>query len=126
MKKGGYFEGLAYHEWTIEKREFRLLRDLVFIDTSGARWCVPKGAVIGRTKFPRCFRRWLADPFCAKMRRATAVHFYFSECRIASSAAVNRMFRQAMKADGVPWRQRVAVYWWLRSFGAQWEGGTCP
>lgn len=120
MKKTGTFEGLAYHEWVVEGRRFRLLRDLVYTDSSGRRWFVPKGQVINRKKIPRCIRRWVADPFCAKMRRATAVMSYHATIRRFTSADVYRMFGEAMRTDGVPWRQRVLTIWGLRVFGGRW------
>lgn len=120
MTPSGYFEGLVYHDWITEGRRFRLLKDLTFTDSSGKAWKVPRGFIVTRDNVPPFIQRWIADPFCARMRRATAVHAFFCHARSVPSAQVHRMFAEAMKADGVPWRQRFFVYWGLILFGDTW------
>lgn len=125
MRRSGSFSGLVYHEWLDDKNKIKTLATLTYFDRKGRAWTVPKGTVVDRrSEIPRCLRRWVADPFCAKMRRSTVVHSHFSKTRVFPSAAVHRMYFEAMKTDGVPRRQRIAVYWWLILFGPKWGRGT--
>jgi hypothetical protein len=120
MNPVGRFEGLVYHEWINGGDEFRLLKDLSFIDHAGEIWKAPKGWTVNRNAIPTFVRFWVADPFCAKCRRATAVFSYHCKVRKKPSAQVYRMYDEAMRADGVPWRQRYFTICGLKLFGPKW------
>lgn len=120
MIKPGHFEGIAYHDWIERGRRFRLVESMTFVDQRGFRWHVPRWFEVDRSHVPGFLQRWVADPFCRKMRRATAVHCFYSWHRSFHSSRVHRMYAEAMVTDGVPMRQWVPVYWGLVLFGEQW------
>lgn len=94
-----------------------MLKDLTYIDRSGKEWTAPRGFIVHKNFFPGILQRWVADPFCFKMRRATAVHCFFRMSHPEIGDDVDRMFIEAMQTDGVPYRQRLAIRFGLSIFG---------
>lgn len=123
MIRAGAFDGVDYFDWSAGHESFRVLLPLAFIDHRGMRWEVPAGFMVDRSRIPAFLHRWVGDPFCRRMRRATALHCFYSWQRGVGSGRVHRMFAEAALTDGVPRRQWVLTYWGLILFGDHWGVG---
>lgn len=111
------FSNRVETEWLSDGRSMRLLSDLTFRDSRCRDWTAPAGSVVDGASIPRFFWRAIGSPFVGRYRRASVLHDVYCQSKQLPSPMVHRMFRDAMRTDGVG-RARAWLMWFaVRCFG---------
>lgn len=112
--------------WSRHSRDGRLLEPVIFVDSVGAEWQVPTGAVFNGMSVPRFFWR-LTPPYAAKSREASVVHDWLCTapypCSSRTAAAV---FYDAMRANGIGWWTAWTRWAAVRAFGPRFRESINP
>jgi hypothetical protein len=104
------FSNRVETEWLSDGRSMRLLSDLTFRDPRCRDWTAPEGSMVDGASIPRFFWRAIGSPFVGRYRRASVLHDVYCQTQSCPSTLVHRMFREAMRADGVG-RVRAWLMW---------------
>lgn len=119
----GRFDGPVVVEWLShpgDDRDMRVLQPFAFIDESGKRWSVPKGAIVNGASIPPIFWSTIGPPFVGDYRRASVVHDHHCVVRTEPAKAVHRMFHAACLAGGVASARAGIMYAAVKTFGPNW------
>lgn len=112
------FSNTVKTEWIEgDGHKMRLIESVTFTDDAGERWFAYAGDVIDGASVPRFFWRFIGSPFVGHYRRASVIHDVYCERKNRPRDAVNRMFFEAMIADGVP-KLRAEIMYKAVSIGA--------
>ena len=106
-------------EWT-GSRTMTLVNDVSFIDSEFVEWRAEAGTVIDGASIPRVLWTAVGSPFVGKYRRASVIHDAYYKTQDVPRADVDRMFYEAMLADGVGSIRARVMYRAVRMFGARW------
>jgi hypothetical protein len=101
-------------------RDFEVVRQFRYLDPQGTMWIVPKGERTDGASIPKPLWSFFGGPWDGKYRRAAVIHDYFFETKRYESAAVHRVFYEAMLTDGVDPLKAKLMYWAVLRFNDQW------
>ncbi len=93
-----------------------LVEDVVFRDSAGAIWTAPAGAVFSSARVGG-LGALMGPPFDGLPTRAAALHDHYRTTRERDWRAVNRMFYEALVADGVSETLALVAYNSVMTFG---------
>jgi hypothetical protein len=120
-----HFEGEVETRWLIHggaDREMELLREFVFVDSTGYRWVAHPGEKVDGASIPQqVWTSVVGTPFIGDCRRATVVHDVACDRHEKTSREAHRMFYEAMLADGTVKERALMFYAAVRLFGPQWD-----
>jgi len=113
-----WLRGIVQTEWLPDGRSVRLLSLLQYIDDQEQAWQAPEGLVSDGASIPRVFWWLIGSPFTGKYRRGAVVHdAYHKDHKGRSRKAVDKVFYQIMREDGVRWWKAQSIYWAVRVGG---------
>jgi len=112
------FSNTVKTEWLDgNKREMRLLEEVFFDDGKGGIWTAESGDIIDGASIPKFLWHIVGSPFVGKYRRASVLHDVYCKNKKVNSAAVHRMFCDAMCCDDVTETKAKLMYNAVRWFG---------
>ena len=118
----GRFQGRVLAEWDKSSgRKMILVEPFSYIDNTGRRWPVPKGAVVDGASIPRPFWSVVGGPFEGRYRGASVIHDFYCVARNRKHQDVHRVFHEAMLTDGVSEKRAWLMYQAVDNFGPRWE-----
>lgn len=131
-EKFGHFEGVLSltevgdgdldcksSHWVGESA-FRLAAPYAYVDASGRRWAVPKGACVNGASIPRPAQGVIGGPWAGKYKNASVVHDHYCVSAKEPWQAVHLMFYEAMRAKGVGKKTAALMYYIVYAFGPRW------
>jgi hypothetical protein len=119
------FVGRVVAEWVSDDaRVMKLAEDFGFIDPQGKTWHAPAGLVTDGASIPQLLWSIAGSPFSGAYRRAAVLHDAAYRVRTDERKDCDRMFYDAMVADGVDEDTAVRFYTAVRLFGPKWEPGV--
>ncbi len=127
MGEFGHFDGDVVTRWltssTNEDRDMELVQPFAYVDPSGKRWEAAVGRIINGATIPPWLWSAVGSPYVGDYRRASVVHDVACDDRTEPSAAVHRMFYDAMRCDGVKLIEGMILYHAVKTWGPHWEVG---
>lgn len=104
-----------------EKRNRRVLEEIVFTDLNGTKWIAPKDSIVNGASIPRVFWPLIGSPFVGLYVRASVLHDVYCQTKSKPHKSVHKMFRDAMLADGMSSLKAKAMFKAVWSFGPRWK-----
>ncbi|TPK60606.1 DUF1353 domain-containing protein [Mesorhizobium sp. B2-4-19] len=95
--------------------------DLIFTDSSGVKWPLPRGTVIDGTAIPRSLWSTVGSPINGKIAPATALYQYQVSKRTSPVKNVNKMYYEALIASQVPEQQATTLLAAVDLLGPRWN-----
>lgn len=115
------FSNTVKTEWIEgEKRNQRLLEDVIFTDSKGVEWIAEAGSIINGASIPRFLWVW-GSPFVGHYRRSTVLHDVYCQTKSRPHKAVHKMFHEAIKEDGTKRVKANLMYRAVRLGGPTWK-----
>lgn len=111
---GGRFIGDLQLEY-IDGRNWRLIKDFVYITDAGIRIVIPAGFVTDFASVPRIF--WTILPPAGSYGPAAVLHDFLYRTHAATKDRADRYFFEAMTNLGVPTWKRYVMYNAVHYFG---------
>ncbi len=118
--KLGQYEGELITKWHSDGRHMQLNSKFAFVDRKGARWSVPKGAVVDGASIPKSLWSVIGGPFSGKYRAASVIHDYYCDVQTRPSKEVHKVFHDAMLTSGVETNWATLLYNAVDWFGPSW------
>ncbi len=119
-----YFLGDVRTEWLEHEgrdRKMTLLDSFWFCDSSGCEWWAGEGTLFDGASVPRPLWPLFGSPFVGDYRRAAVLHDAYYKFKERPRKAVDQMFLEAMRCDGVGRIKSRLMYAAVRAFGPRWE-----
>jgi hypothetical protein len=117
----GRYEGIPVVTFLDDGRRVRLTEEFAFVDSSDARWDVPKGATVDGASIPRFLWSLIGGPFEGVYRNASIIHDWYCDLRSRPWEVVHRMFYEAMITSGVRGRLAKLMYAGVYMGGPRWS-----
>jgi Protein of unknown function (DUF1353) len=117
----GRYEGIPVLTFLDDGRRVRLTEDFAFVDSSDARWDVPKGATVDGASIPRSLWSLIGGPFEGLYRNASIIHDWYCDLRSRPWHVVHRMFYEAMITSGVGGKLAKLMYAGVYMGGPRWS-----
>ncbi len=125
MTKFGHFEGDVITRWLTDPggddRGMELVQPFAYVDPQGKRWDAPAGRNVNGATIPSWLWSTIGSPYVGNYRRASVVHDVACEDQTESSAAVHRMFYDAMRCGGVGSVEAIVMYYAVKTWGPWWD-----
>jgi hypothetical protein len=119
----GKFVGQVVVKWLQQDgpdRDVELMEKFEYIDSSGKRWTVEKGAIVNGASIPQPLWQF-GSPFTGDYRMASVIHDVYCERMTESWQATHRMFYEAMLDAGMSERNAKVMYAGVYWGGPRWE-----
>jgi hypothetical protein len=99
----------------------RTISPFGFLDSAGVKWSVPTGFVSDGASIPRILWSTFGSPLNSEFIRASVIQDYYVTQRTRSPDDVNRMFYEALIADGVSPAKARTMSTAVSIAGPRWE-----
>jgi hypothetical protein len=117
----GSFIGDAVLKLLPNGKDMEVIELFGFVDSSGARWEVPKGTVVDGASIPRALWSIVGSPFTGKYRKASVIHDYFCETMSRPWQDVHKVFFDAQLAEGNSEYHAKVLYGAVYAWGPRWD-----
>ncbi len=110
-------------------RDFKLGEDLKYIDPKGVEWNAWAGMTTDGASIPQFLWSVVGSPYTGNYRRAAILHDFYYTHIFRKWEAVQNMFYDAMRTDGVSNTKALLMYYAVYRFSHHWkleEIQTCP
>ena len=114
------FIGDVRVNWLNDSREMQLLTTVLFQDKKGKHWVAPRGAIVDGASIPRFFWSFIGSPFSGKYRNASVIHDVYCVTKSEPRKAVNKMFYEAMRVEGVGRIKAKLMYYAVKVGAPRW------
>ncbi len=99
---------------------YRLGEQLVFRQGNGTEWISPAGVILDGRSVPTLFVKVFGHPFEGSFRKSAVSYDYTVRRKQVSWEAAQRMFYEALRAEGVVESDAKVMYLLLSGSGTRW------
>jgi len=99
---------------------YRLGERLVFLQGNGTEWISPAGAILDGRSVPSLFVKVIGHPFESTFRKSAVTYDYAVKIKQHSWETAQRMFQEALLAEGISESDAKVMYLLLSGSGTRW------